>query len=682
MSTPAVDSLAKVLAAAIAPHPLVVAPDTPVVDAIAAMARHQTLAATGEQDSLTNLHQIARSSCVLVVEAGKLVGLLRERDVVRLLGAGQSLTGLTVSEGMTSPVVTLRQSDFTTLEVAADRLHRHAMGYLPVMGDQGEVLGIITPETLAAIPGRTHRDGMVAYGIPEQQDSQPLEKQEQQRQDHKNAAHLKSAQRIAQLGSWEFDPLTEEITWSDEVFRIFGRDLAAGPPTYAELTRLFHPEDQAYHHETVQRGIETGQPYDLECRAYHADGHLIYIQARGEPILDASGQLIQFVGTVLDISDHKRAEIELRSLSDRLTLALQSGAIGTWDWDFIQEASWDRRMYEIYDLQDLDRPATYQDWTQCLHPDDLEATEAAFKAAIRGEQAFNVEFRMRRRNGEQRWVKASALVQRNAQGEPLRMTGINYDITDSKQAEEELRQTTAQLEASNRELEAFAYSVSHDLRSPLRAIDGFSRTLLEDYGDQLDAQGTEYFGRIRRNVQRMGLLIDDLLRLSRVSRAAMRYGAVNLSALVEEQIAQCRSLEPERQVEVAIAPEAIVWADRALMEGVISNLVQNAWKFTSHHPRARIEFGAMAKGRSQTIAPQEEPIYFIRDDGAGFDMAYGDKIFGVFQRLHSLEEFPGTGIGLATVQRAIHRHGGEVWAEAAVEQGATIYFTVPSPSHA
>ncbi len=289
-----------------------------------------------------------------------------------------------------------------------------------------------------------------------------------------------------------------------------------------------------------------------------------------------------------------------------------------------------------------------------------------------------MEFRIQRTDGQLRWVKASALVQRSPQGEPLRMTGINYDITDIKQTEEDLRQITAQLEASNRELEAFSYSVSHDLRSPLRAIDGFSRALLEDYGDQFDAQATEYFGRIRRNVQRMGLLIDDLLRLSRVSRMAMRYRTVNLSSLVEEQVAQLRSLEPERQVQVVIAPDAIVWADMTLMEVVISNLLQNAWKFTSHHPTAQIEFGVMAPGQSKTLALQGEATYFVRDDGAGFDMAYTNKIFGVFQRLHNMEEFSGTGIGLATVQRAIHRHGGQVWAEAAVEQGATIYFTVPN----
>ena len=260
------------------------------------------------------------------------------------------------------------------------------------------------------------------------------------------------------------------------------------------------------------------------------------------------------------------------------------------------------------------------------------------------------------------------LPETDSSGITIGYVGTLTDISDRKQAELELQQTTDQLETSNRELEAFAYSVSHDLRAPLRAIDGFSNALIEDYGDKFDAEGKDYFNRIRRNVQRMGMLIDDLLRLSRVSRSAMQYTSVNLSTLVQEQILELQEVEPERQVEVIIAPDVIVSADITLMKVVISNLIQNAWKFTSHHPTARIEFGV--------VQQESQSIYFVRDDGAGFNMNYTKMLFGVFQRLHNTNEFPGTGIGLATVQRAIHRHNGRVWAEGFVEKGATIYFTV------
>ena len=256
---------------------------------------------------------------------------------------------------------------------------------------------------------------------------------------------------------------------------------------------------------------------------------------------------------------------------------------------------------------------------------------------------------------------------------PAQLEAINYqlqqEVAERKQAEEQTQHYATQLEASNRELEAFAYSVSHDLRAPLRAIDGFSQALLEDYGETLNEEAQDYFERIRKNVTRMGTLIDDLLSLSRVSRYEISLTTVNLSALAQELMDELQASEPERQVEFVIAPEAIASADATLMRVVLTNLLQNAWKFTSHHPKARIEFGR--------IHQERQPIYFVRDDGAGFDMTYAKMLFGVFQRLHNTNEFPGTGIGLATVQRSIHRHGGRVWGEGDVEQGATFYFTIP-----
>jgi light-regulated signal transduction histidine kinase (bacteriophytochrome) len=301
----------------------------------------------------------------------------------------------------------------------------------------------------------------------------------------------------------------------------------------------------------------------------------------------------------------------------------------------------------------------------------------AIQQALTGEKDYDPEFRIVHPDGTISFIQGYAFVQRNAQGEAIRMIGMNIDITNQKRAEAKLRETSAQLSASNRELEAFAYSVSHDLRSPLRAIDGFSKALLEDYGDKFDADAKDYFDRIRSNVARMGTLIDDLLSLSRVSRSEIEYRKVNLSILVQEQLDELQTTDPQRQVEIEIAPNVWVSADPSLMRVVVSNLIQNAWKFTSHHATARIEFGMLASENQQE---NEQFTYFIRDNGAGFDMNYVKKLFGVFQRLHNTNEFAGTGIGLATVQRVIHRHGGRVWAEGAVEKGATIYFTLPNSS--
>ena len=245
---------------------------------------------------------------------------------------------------------------------------------------------------------------------------------------------------------------------------------------------------------------------------------------------------------------------------------------------------------------------------------------------------------------------------------------LNREIAIRRQAEEEIVRSNAALAATNEELEAFSYSISHDLRTPLRGMDGFSQALLEDYADKLDATGKDYLRRVSAAAQRMAQLIDDMLDLSRVTRREIRREAVNLSATAQSIASELQKAGPERQVKFAIAEGVVANGDSHLLRTALENLLSNAWKFTANHPRATIEFGATQhNGKS---------AYFVRDNGAGFDMAYAGKLFGAFQRLHGRTEFPGTGIGLATVQRIIHRHGGRVWAEGAVEQGATFYFTL------
>jgi signal transduction histidine kinase/ligand-binding sensor domain-containing protein len=235
--------------------------------------------------------------------------------------------------------------------------------------------------------------------------------------------------------------------------------------------------------------------------------------------------------------------------------------------------------------------------------------------------------------------------------------------------ESEVSERTRQLLAANKELEAFSYSVSHDLRTPLRGIDGFSQILLDEYQDKLDEQGKNYLQRVRSASQRLAQLIDDMLNLSRIGRAEMNFQQINLSEIVQEIADELVESQPERQIKFIIQEGIKVQGDGHLLRILLENLLSNAWKFTSKHANARIEFGVEQQDGKE--------VYFIRDDGAGFDMNYAGKIFGAFQRLHTDTEFPGTGIGLATVQRIIHRHGGKVWAEGEAEKGATFYFTIP-----
>jgi light-regulated signal transduction histidine kinase (bacteriophytochrome) len=234
--------------------------------------------------------------------------------------------------------------------------------------------------------------------------------------------------------------------------------------------------------------------------------------------------------------------------------------------------------------------------------------------------------------------------------------------------ERRVEERTAQLTAVNQELEAFAYSVSHDLRAPLRAINGFSHTMLEDYGDQVDAEAQDTLQRIRAATVRMAQLIDDLLLLSRVTRSEIQLRDVDLCQLVREGVTRLCATDPAREVEAIIPQQRVVRADANLMRIALDNLLDNAWKFTGQRQAAQIEFGFQGQA-GQTV-------FFIRDNGAGFDEAYAGKLFGAFQRLHASNEFEGTGIGLAIVQRIIRRHGGKIWAEGAVDQGATFYFTL------
>ncbi len=307
---------------------------------------------------------------------------------------------------------------------------------------------------------------------------------------------------------------------------------------------------------------------------------------------------------------------------------------------------------------------------------DKEASAAAFRQLQENGYIRYEEF-LKTSGGEIREVEFVSNVYEEA-GRQVAQCNIR-DLTERREAEKEIRrlkdslerrvlERTAELEVVNKELESFSYSVSHDLRAPLRAIDGFSRALLEDYAEQIDEVGQNYLARLCAASQNMAQLIDDLLNLSRVTRSEIRFESVNLSNLAREIAKKLRDSQPKRLVKFSIEEKVIVMGDERLLRIALQNLFDNAWKFTSKRAQAAIAFGQIRQG--------EKTEYFVRDDGAGFDMAYADKLFGVFQRLHSAKEFDGTGIGLATVQRIVHRHGGYIRAEAKVGEGAAFYFTL------
>lgn len=260
-------------------------------------------------------------------------------------------------------------------------------------------------------------------------------------------------------------------------------------------------------------------------------------------------------------------------------------------------------------------------------------------------------------------------------GERHRLTDELRSRAEKMEAEvyaraQEVAETSRLLEQANAELESFSYSVSHDLRAPLRAINGFSLALLEDYGTTLPPDGQALLTRVRENTKRMSQLVDDLLVFSRLGRKQLDVGPVDLAALVDAVIQEQRQADPKREMEVVVHALPGTLGDAGLLRQALTNLIENAFKFTRRQPKARVEIGARVEGA--------DTVYYVRDNGAGFDMKYASKLFGVFQRLHGESDFEGTGVGLALVQRIVHRHGGRVWAQAAVDQGATFYFTLRS----
>lgn len=383
-----------------------------------------------------------------------------------------------------------------------------------------------------------------------------------------------------------------------------------------------------------------------------------------------------------EIQERKIAQHDLHESNERFVLAGKAAGLGVWDWNLTENRIlWDDRMYALYGLRREDCPDVYEAWLRSLHPADGGRHEQLMAFLAGPGRSYESEFRIFWPDGSLHYLKSFGEVERNAEGRAVRMTGVNLDVTVARVAENEIHRLnqeleqrvsdrTAELEQANRELEAFAYSVSHDLRAPLRHIDGFVGLLKKRMGNSLDEQSEHYMQTIHGAVRRMGILIDDLLSFSRMGRSEMTRTQVDMNAMVQSII---KESEPEAQGrfirwDVSDLPPVI--GDRAMLQVVFTNLVSNALKFTRPRPEAEITVGCLPDA-------EREVILYVRDNGVGFDMKYADKLFGVFQRLHSVEEFEGTGIGLANVRRVIQRHGGRVWAESAVDEGATFYVALP-----
>ena len=436
--------------------------------------------------------------------------------------------------------------------------------------------------------------------------------------------------------------------------------------------RMLAPDDAAAMLEHWLTVVRTGRIASRDVVVHMADGARRWGHLYTVPIHRPDGGLVGFIGMIADVSEQHEVESAYRTLVEQSLqgyLVFQDG----------RPVFANRAMSEISGYSNAELlEASLAEGMARIHADDRERIAAALPREVGGEAPRDrLELRLVRKDGAVRWLEL-AIRAMEYRGRPA-LQVVSVDVTERRaladalqqvnsELDQRVRERTAQLEEALRELESFSYSVSHDLRAPLRAIDGFSHALLEDHAAALDAEGLDYLRRVRRAAHHMGDLIDDLLALSRVTRSEIGRLPVDLSALAEEVVDELRRAVPERTATVLIAPGLRVDGDPALLRTLLANLFSNALKFTAGQVAPCVELAE--------LPASSPPTFVVRDNGVGFDMQYADKLFRPFHRLHDPGRYEGTGIGLATVQRIVARHGGRVWAESAPAEGAAFFFTL------
>jgi len=438
---------------------------------------------------------------------------------------------------------------------------------------------------------------------------------------------------------------------------------------------LVHPDDREATENAMQDLFKPPYTCQVEQRALTADGWR-WFEWLDSSILDENGNVKEITGVGRDITKQKEAEAELRENEKRWTLALAGTGDGVWDWNLLtDDVFYSDGWLEMLGYSKNEITGGYKSWEKLVHPNDLPNVLKIIDNYIKGNtDAYTAEYRMKAKNGKYKWIlDRGKIIERDNKGKPVRMIGTHSDITVSKEFSIELEERVAirtkQLEVANKELEAFSYSVSHDLRAPLRAISGFSEILSEQCNDTLDQESKRILSIIKDNTKIMDNLITDLLEFSRVGKAHISKSDTDMKILADSVYDEITDATQKAKITFSSDKIPNAFVDSKQMKQVWTNLLSNAVKFSAVKENPEIIAGGYTEDNNN--------VYFVKDNGVGYNPKYNPKIFQVFQRLHKSDEFEGTGVGLAIVQRIILRHDGRVWAEGKPGEGACFWFSLP-----
>lgn len=479
---------------------------------------------------------------------------------------------------------------------------------------------------------------------------------------------LELALESSETGFWDYDLLTNELIWDDQMLVLYGVTKENFLGAYEAWSKGLHPDDRERSEHELNEAVAGYAPFDTTFRVVHPDGEIRHIKATGKVLRDVDGKPYRMIGLNWDITQAFEHEKVLSDQKQKLELTLEAGNVGLWEWHIpTNELVWDDQMKNLYGLKGENFSGAYNAWTNGLHPKDKIRSETEIQTAINGGAEFNTKFRVVWPNKEVHHLRATGTVYRNEKGDPIRMVGLNWDVTAEHLANEALKKSNKLIELKNQELNEFAYIASHDLQEPINTMNAFSDLVLKQYAENLDDTGKEYLSYIKGSGLRAKELISDLLDYNRIG-TQKELKKINLNVLVNDVAADLAASITANNVRLQLGGLPTVTGYETELRLLLQNLIGNAIKFSKKEGDSWVKVTAKNHANEVEIC--------VEDNGIGIEEKYFDRIFAVFRRLHSKSEYAGTGIGLAHCKKIVEMHKGRIWVNSEYGTGSSFQFTI------